>query len=160
MPKEKRPHVEHRTLPLQLPVFNDEGGQEVQIVGNNFNYGKAGINALRGKITLGDSKIRKLNDKNIRHPAPRGKFQLYNKDNERGLAVRSYQTALNFTQALAHIIVRDEIDHSDLRNAYDTDTIKLESTQVHSQDKLTAITCVFSIKPKQIVLKNKEEDYQ
>lgn len=162
-PKNEAPHVEHGTLPLQLPILNDNGELR-QIVGDNFTYGKAGLKNLRGKISsrsYEDEKIRTRDDGYGKRIAPKGKFQLYSKNNEQGLAIRSYQTATNFTQALIHIMIRDKMDHEEkFKNMYDTDTMKLESSQVNDNNGVLEMTCVFSIKPKQIILKNKEEEYQ
>lgn len=160
-PRNEVPHVEHGTLPLQLPIFNDDGELR-QIVGDNFTYGKAGLKNLRGKISsrsYEDEKIRTRDDGYGKRIAPKGKFQLYNKANEQGMAIRSYQTAANFTQALIHVMIRDKMDHEEkFKNKFDTETMKLESSQVNDNNGILEMTCVFSIKPKQIILNNKEEE--
>lgn len=150
-PKDGKPHTEHGTLPLQLPIVDG-----VAILGQNFTYGKSGVKNLRDKVmdrSYEDPQIRKKDDSDLNEIAPAGKFELYNSaNNNRNDPIRSYQTATNFTQALIHVIVRDKVERTEeLRNKYDAETIKLESSQVNDEDN--TITCVFSFRPKEIINK-------
>jgi hypothetical protein len=141
-PRDKKPLIEHGSLPLQLPIIDGR-----PVLGQSFTYGKAGVRSLRGLVSdrsYEDGKIRKVGE-DLDEIAPPGKFELYQRIENREDAIRSYQTAVNFTQALIHVIIRDKMQNVDkLKNKYDVDSMKLESTQTNENN---TITCVFSFKP-------------
>jgi hypothetical protein len=155
-PKDQKPDIKHGTLPLQIPVIGGEAK-----LSQNFTYGKAGIKSLRnvlGDRSYEDSRIRRIGDPDLSDIAPPQKFELYNDSEQEKEGIRSYQTATEFTKALIHVMIRDMIEHNEQeKNVLDADTIEFESSQINKYENISGLSCVFSVKPKQIIQKNREE---
>lgn len=145
--KMEKPHMEGASLPLQLPIINNN-----EYVGEGFTYGKAGIRKLAtivGEPAYRDYKIRTANDPDN---AP-NKFEKYTQGKEGPM--RSHQMATAFTQALLHLAVRDKV-RDEHKGKYDLDSMRLESSH---EDENNIITCVFSIKSNSLYRNQEDEGY-
>lgn len=144
--KMEKPHAEGASLPLQLPILDGR-----PLVGQGFNYGKAGIRSLIANGIVvepvhRDSKVRTAEDPDV---SP-DKFEKYAEGQNE--PIKGYQMALSFTQSLLHLAVRDKV-REEQKDKYDLDSMRMESSQV---DQNNVLTCVFSFKSNSLY-KNKED---